>query len=145
MTDGKSSMKIGESDQFEREISSADIASFLEQGLLENLVILFRSEPSLYPLLAELIPDERIGVRLGTSALVESLAEEDSEGSWRAVEAILPLLAHENPVVRGDAAYLLGILGRREALAALGALEADESADVRDAVAEALERIAAGG
>jgi HEAT repeat protein len=130
-----------EPDQFERAINAADIASFLEDGLLENLVILFRSEPSLYPLLAELLSDERMGVRLGTSALVESLAEEDPGGSGRAVEAFLPLLAHENPVVRGDAAYLLGILGRREALDGLRALGADENADVRDAVDEALERI----
>ncbi len=134
---------ISGSDGFERETNAADIASFLENGLLENLVILFRSEPSLYPLLAELLPDERIGVRLGTSALVESLAEEDPEGSVRAVDTLLPLLAHENPVVRGDAAYLLGILGRREALNRLRALEADENADVRDAVDEALERITA--
>jgi HEAT repeat protein len=143
MTDGKEFTDIGESDRSERDISAADIASFLEQGLLENLVILFRSEPSLYPLLAELLSDERIGVRLGTSALVESLADEDPGGTGRATDALLPLLAHENPVVRGDAAYLLGILGRREALAGLRALEADENADVRDAVDEALERIIA--
>jgi hypothetical protein len=87
-------MKNGEPDQFEREINAADVAAFLEEGLLENLVILFRSEPSLYPLLAELLSDERIGVRLGTSALVESLADEDSGGNGRAVEALLALLAH---------------------------------------------------
>ena len=136
-------MKNREPDQFEREINAADVAAFLEEGLLENLVILFRSEPSLYPLLAELLSDERIGVRLGTSALVETLVEEDPGGSGRAVESLLPLLAHESPVVRGDAAYLLGILGRREALAGLRALGADENADVRDAVDEALERIIA--
>jgi HEAT repeat protein len=143
MTDGKGFVNNGESDRSERDISAADIASFLEQGLLENLVVLFRSEPSLYPLLAELLSDERIGVRLGTSALVESLADEDPERSGWAVESLLPLLAHESPVVRGDAAYLLGILGRREALADLRALEADETADVRDAVDEALEQIIA--
>jgi HEAT repeat protein len=133
-----------EPDQFEREINADDVAAFLEQGLLENLVILFRSEPSLYPLLAELLSDDRIGVRLGTSALVESLADDDPGGSGRAVDALLPLLAHENPVVRGDAAYLLGILGRQEALAGLRAIETDENADVREAVDEALERIIGG-
>ena len=66
------------SGEFDRDIGSADIVSFLEQGLLENLVILFRSDPSLYALLTKLLPDERIGVRLGASALVESLAEEEA-------------------------------------------------------------------
>jgi HEAT repeat protein len=134
-------MDSGEPD---RDINSADIVSFLEQGLLENLVALFRADPSLYPLLAELLPDERIGVRLGTSALVESLADEDPAGRGRAVESLLPLLAREDPVVRGDAAYLLGILGRREAVAGLRAIEKDENGDVRDAVGEALERIIGG-
>ena len=142
MPAGKSLMNNGESD---RDISSADIVSFLEQGLLDNLVALFRADQSLYPLLAELLADELIGVRLGTSALVESLAEEDPGSRGRAVEALLPLLTHESPVVRGDAAYLLGILGRREALAGLRAIEKDENADVRDAVDEALERILGGG
>ena len=130
--------------EFDRDISSADIVSFLEQGLLENLVALFRADPTLYPLLAELLPDERIGVRLGTSALVETLADEDPGGRGRAVESLLPLLTHESPVVRGDAAYLLGTLGRREALTGLRAVAADENADVRDAVEEALERIVGG-
>ena len=138
MTREYSSLNNGESD---RNIGSADVASFLEQGLLENLVILFRADPSLYPLLAELLTDERIGVRLGASALVETLADEDPGESGRAAASLLPLLAHGNPVVRGDAAYLLGILGRREALAGLRAIEADENADVRDAVEEAVKQI----
>lgn len=129
------------SDQSTGGISSSDVADFLEKGLMENLVLLFRAEPQLYALLGELLGDERIVVRLGTSALVETLAEEDPVSAERSVEALVPLLAHERAVVRGDAAYLLGILGRREALAPLRALDSDENADVREAAAEAVEEI----
>ena len=71
MPAGKSLMNNGESD---RDISSADIVSFLEQGLLDNLVALFRADQSLYPLLAELLPAEEPGEE---AAVVASLVEVD--------------------------------------------------------------------
>lgn len=125
-------------------ITAADVAGFLEKGLLENLVLLFKAEPSLYGHLGELLSDERIVIRLGASALVEGLAEEDPDRTGRAAAALLPLLESVNPVLRGDAAYLLGFLGREEALEPLIALaENDVDAEVRDAAAEAAERVTA--
>ena len=122
-------------------IEAEHVADFLEKGLLENLVSLFKSDGSLYGLLTELMTDERIFVRVGASALVETLAEDDPPGRSRAAEALAPLLENENPVIRGDAAYLLGIVGLPESLPPLEALENDENHDVREAVAEAIERI----
>ncbi len=129
------------SGEFEGKIGAADVADFLEKGLLESLVTLFRSDPSLYPLLGALVADERIVVRLGASALVESLAEEDPDNTGEAAASLLPLLGDESQVIRGDAAYLLGIVGRKEALGPLRALESDPSADVREAAAEAVQII----
>lgn len=131
-------------DSFDRDVRPSDVIDFLEKGLLENLVLLFKAEPHLYALLTELLADERIAVRLGTSALVESLAEEDLGNAGKAVAALLPLLSHGRPTVRGDAAYLLGIIGRAEAREALGRLAGDEDNGVREAAAEALEMIADG-
>ena len=127
--------------QFDRDINAADVADFLEKGLLENLVVLFRSDPSLYTLLGELLADERIHIRIGASALVETLAEEDPEHRAAAESALLPSLGSENPVVRGDAAYLLGMTGGSEALDALRSLADDPNGDVREAADEAIRGI----
>jgi len=124
--------------EFDREIEAGDIADFLEKGLLESLVILFRSEPALYRHLPALLTDGKINIRLGTSALVESLAEEDSKGRNRSAREILPLLGHDSPIVRGDAAYLLGTVGWADHGAALRPLLDDENNDVREAAEEAL-------
>ena len=130
---------------FDRDVRASDVIDFLEKGLLESLVLLFKADPVLYPLLTELLVDERLAVRLGTSALVESLAEEDPEMAGRAVDALLPLLSHGSPTVRGDAAYLLGSIGRVDACEYLHRLAGDEDGEVREAASEALEKIGGQG
>jgi len=122
-------------------VTAADVADFLEKGLLENLVILFRGDPALYPLLAELLRDERIAIRIGASALVESLAEEGSDQAALAAGVLLPLLDSDSANVRGDAAYLLGIVGGKESLSRLGKMPGDSDGNVRAAAAEAVESI----
>jgi hypothetical protein len=129
------------SGDFDREIDASDLADFLEKGLLENLVILFRTDPGLTPLLAELLQDERITVRLGASALVESLLEEDAGKGGRIASALLPLLESDSPTVRGDAAWLLGVAGDPGALPGLRERVDDDNPDVREAVREALDLI----
>lgn len=127
--------------EFEREISADDVADFLGKGLLESLVSLFRAEPSLYPLIGELLADERIASRVGASALVETLVEEDPAHTHLAVQALTPLLENDRPLVRGDAAWLLGVIGRPEALTGLQPLLQDRDQGVREAAAEAVENI----
>lgn len=122
-------------------ITAAEVADFLEKGLLENLVILFRSDPALYPLLGELLRDEKIAVRIGASALVESLAGEGPDQAALAAGVLLPLLDSESANVRGDAAYLLGIVGGEESLFRLGKMSGDSDGNVREAAAEAVESI----
>jgi hypothetical protein len=125
-------------------ITATHVADFLGQGLLDVLVDLFKSDPSLYALLGELLADPQMGVRLGASALVEELAAVDPGRRPLAAAALLPLLENEDPVRRGDAAYLLGFVGGREQLPALEALAAeDTNADVREAAAEAAQRVGA--
>lgn len=128
-----------------RAISPGDLAEVLERGALDVLVDLLRASPDLAALLPDLLRDERIAVRLGASALVEELAARDPEGSGRAAaRALAPLLADPSPVVRGDAAYLVGTAGDASALPALErAAAGDENRDVREIAAEAAERIRA--
>ncbi|MGD8351787.1 MAG: HEAT repeat domain-containing protein [Nitrospirota bacterium] len=95
------------------------IADHMEGGLLENIIDMFKHDPSLHRLLPGLISDERGRVRLGTAALVESLGEEHREEIASRVPALCELLAHDDPVVKGDVVYLLGAIGSEEALACL--------------------------
>ena len=93
----------------------------------------------------KLLASPEMGVRLGTSALVEELAATDPGRRPLAAAALSPLLAGDDPVRRGDAAWLLGFVGGAGELAALETLAAqDPNADVRDAAAEAAEKIRAG-
>jgi len=126
-------------------ITAARVADFLGRGLLDVVVDLFRAEPHLYGLLRELLADPQLGVRLGTSALVEDLAVADPERRPLAAAALAPLLWETDPVRRGDAAWLLGFVGGASELKALETVAAqDPNADVREAAAEAAEKIRAG-
>ena len=123
-------------------ITAARVAEFLGKGLLDVLVDLFKADPALYGLLGELLASPEMGVRLGTSALVEDLAVSDPDRRPLAAAALAPLLAGADPVRRGDAAWLLGFVGGAAELAALESLaDQDPNADVREAAAEAVEKI----
>lgn len=125
-------------------ITAEQVAGFLGQGLLDVLVDLFKTDAALYALLGALLSDQRIGVRLGTAALVEELAASDPDRRPLAAAALLPLLEREEPVIRGDAAWLLGVVGAAGELPALDRLAAgDPNADVREAAAEAAQRVRA--
>ena len=114
----------------------------MENGFLENIIDMFRHDRALYPLIGSLIQDERVRVRVGITALMEELKKLDAENISRAVlPGLLPLLTHTEPVVRGDAANLLGIIGDRNALPALEKLLADENENVRLIATEAIEEI----
>ncbi len=126
-------------------ITAAEVAEFLGQGLLDVLVDLFKSDPVHYDLLGELLAAPQIGVRIGASALVEELAVADPDRRQRAAAALAPLLGAADPVQRGDAAWLLGFVGGAGELEALESVAAqDPHAEVREAAAEAAEKIRGG-
>jgi hypothetical protein len=118
------------------------IADYMEKGFLENIIDMFKHDRTLYPLIGELMTDERVRVRLGMSALVETLKEEDSENIYSALPNILPLLRHNEPVIRGDAAYLLGIIGHEGSVPLLEEItDNDTNKEVRLIAKEAVEDI----
>lgn len=121
------------------------IADYMEKGFLENIIDMFKHDSSLYSLVGELMTDERVRVRLGMSALVETLGKEAPEHIKKAVPGILPLLKNPEPVIRGDAAYLIGIIGDSDSIPLLKeAAENDENPDVRLIAKEAIEDIKTG-
>jgi HEAT repeat protein len=117
------------------------IADYMEQGFLDNIIDMFKHDSSLYALLDSLIRDERVRVRIGVTALMEELKVKDGENISRALVPLLPLVDHGDPVVRGDAANLIGIIGDREALPFIERLLADEDPNVRLICREAIEEI----
>lgn len=121
------------------------IADYMENGFLENIVAMFKQDRSLYPLIGELLGDERSRVRIGAVALVETLKEEGPEHLASAIPGVVEKLEDPNPTIRGDAAYLLGVIGHRDALPYLKKRLDDGHDLVRESVSEAIAEIEGGG
>jgi HEAT repeat protein len=119
------------------------IADYLENGFLENIIDMFKHDKSLYYLIGDLLKDERLNVRIGVSALVETLNIEDNENISKAIPSIIPLLKYQNPTIRSDAAYILGMIGSKDTILPLRELENDKDENVRIIVKEAIEEIEA--
>ncbi len=117
------------------------IADYMEKGFLENIVDMFRHDSKLYCLVGQLIQDERIRVRIGVTALMEELSVVDASKAAAAVSSLLPLLDHENPVVRGDASNILGLIGGKGVLPFLESKLTDGNPNVRLILREAIDDI----
>ncbi len=117
------------------------ILDYMEKGFLENIIDMFKHDESLFPLIIDMIKDERVRVRLGATALVEELIKQKPEPLVRLIPDIAILLKYENPTVRGDAAYLLGIIRHKDALSFLVDVENDEDPSVKEIVRDAMQDI----
>jgi HEAT repeat protein len=117
------------------------IADYMENGCLDNIIDMFKSDKTLYEYVADLLTDERMRVRIGTVALLETLRKENSEDTKKVVPCVIRLLKDQNPVVRGDAAYLLGIIGDKSIIPFLTEIINDEDNNVRMIVREAIDDI----
>lgn len=115
------------------------ISDFLEQGLAENIVAMFKKEPELHRLTGELLRDERFMVRVGVAVLYEELALVRPEETALAIPGLRPLLEDEVPYVRGEACNILGIIGNEEARRLLAAMRDDPDPQVREIVADLLD------
>jgi HEAT repeat protein len=80
-------------------------------------------------------------VRIGTIALLETLKKEDAGSIGNAVASLVPLLKDENPLIRGDVAYVLGLIGGQETIGVLEQLTNNEDPNVRIIAQEAIEDI----
>lgn len=117
------------------------IADYMENGLLENIVDMFKYDNTLYDFIPRLIRDERIRVRIGTIALLEILYKEDPDNIGKAISHLIPLLKNSEPVVQGDVAYILGLIGTEELIPSLEEVIDSDNADLRTIVREAIDDI----
>jgi HEAT repeat protein len=117
------------------------LVEYMGKGFLDNIIALFKQDRSLCRFVPDMLGDESMRVRLGATALVEELSGEIKTELRNAVPGIIALLKHENPTIRGDAAYVLGIIKDRSAREALVACLHDGNLIVREVVSDALAQI----
>jgi len=116
------------------------IGDFLELGHVENIVSMFRQDSKLYGLTGDLLRDERFAVRLGVAVLFEELAIVKPHEVPLAIPVLLPLLKETNPILRGEAATILGIIGGDEAMENLQVLRNDPDQQVLEIVLDILQQ-----
>lgn len=114
------------------------ITDFIEMGHVENIIAMFKQDPSHYKLTGRLIQDERFMVRIGVAVLFEELRVVRPNEIELAIPSLLPLLSHRIPQIRGEAANLLGIIGSKEALTALEPMRNDPDPQVKEIVTDIL-------
>jgi hypothetical protein len=114
------------------------IGDFLELGHVENIVAMFKQDRELYRLTGDLLRDERFTVRLGIAVLFEELAVSHQEDISLAIPSLLPLLQEQNPLLRGEAVTILGIIGSELALEKVENLKDDPDPQVREITADLL-------
>ena len=117
------------------------IADYMENGLLDNIIDMFKYDKTLYDYLPGFMRDERLRVRIGTIALLETLVKEDVGNIGKAVLSLIPLLKDENPLVRGDVAYVLGLIGNTDTIPFLEEISDTADSNVRTIVQEAIQDI----
>lgn len=114
------------------------IGDFLELGHVDNIVAMFKQDTSLFELSGDLLRDERFAVRLGIAVLFEELAVVQPSEMSLAIPSLLPLLQEQNPLLRGEAATILGIIGTKNAIKYLLKLESDPDPQVREIITDIL-------
>jgi HEAT repeats len=118
------------------------IADYMENGLLDNIIDMFKYDKNLYNYIPTLIKDERMRVRIGTVALLEALAKEDAENTGKAIRLLIPLLKGDsNPLVMGDVAYILGLIGNKDTIPFLEEIIDNQDSNVKIIVQEAIQDI----
>lgn len=111
----------------------------MEKGFLSNIASMFKADTSLYGMIGELMQDERLMVRVGVTALMEELQEARPGEARAAVPFLSPLLGHESATIRGDAAYLIGLVGEGEDMNLLRPLLEDSNPQVVEIVRDFLD------
>lgn len=117
------------------------IGDFLEMGHVDNIIAMFRQEPSYYAWTGEILDDERFAVRVGVAVLFEELKKIQPDKLVLALPSLLPLLQSDSANVRGEAIGILGIIGTTEAISHIHSMASDPSPQVQEMVELVLEEI----
>ncbi len=116
------------------------LIEYMGKGFLENIIDMFKHDPSLFRFLPDLISSENTRVRIGTAALLEELKDSFSERIEETLPDLVKLLKNGDATLRGDIAYLLSIINTPSAHDILETLCNDENPDIREIAEETLRR-----
>ena len=116
------------------------IADFLEMGHVENIIAMYKQQPSYYNLLDKLLADERFAVRLGVTVLMEELHRIQPDKTSLALPSLTRAIKHNRPLVRGEAANILDIIHSPEAISLVSTLSQDPSPQVREVALDIMEQ-----
>ena len=113
----------------------------LKGGQLAKVTGYVRREPAAVTDLLKLLadPDVELTVRIGISAVFEEL--EGDPALHGAFDDLAALVLHQDAHIRADAAHLLSLTHRPEAIPLLERLLGDDIADVREIAREGLDRL----
>lgn len=115
------------------------IGNFLDMGHIENIIAMFRHDAEYYSWTGDILTDERFNVRLGLMILFEELVLTEGEAPKAAVASLIDTLQHEEPLYRGEALALLGIIDDATALPHIQKCLHDVSPQVVEAAQMALD------
>ncbi len=116
------------------------LIEYMGKGFLENIIDMFKHDPSLFRFLPDLISSENTRVRIGAVALVEELKDSFTERIEETFPDLAKLLNNGDDTLRGDIAYLLSIINTPSAQKILETLCNTENPDIREIVEETLRR-----
>jgi hypothetical protein len=113
----------------------------LKEGDAGKLAATMLAEGEIPESALELLSDPDWSVRLGMMVVLEEIGTHRPELARRACPYLVTLLSHQDSRRRGDAAFLLGLIGDAEVLERLEPLAKDGSPEVAEAAGEAMKRI----
>jgi glutaredoxin len=113
----------------------------LKEGDARKLAATMLAEGEIPRSALALLSDPDWSVRLGMMVVLEEIGTHRPELAQRACPYLVALLSHQDPNRRGDAAFLLGLIGDAKVLERLDPLAEDGSPEVAEAAREAIKRI----
>jgi glutaredoxin len=113
----------------------------LKEGDARKLAATMLAEGEIPRSALELLSDHDWSVRLGMMVVLEEIGTHRPQLARRACPFLITLLSHPEPNRRGDAAFLLGLIGDAKVLAGLEPLAEDKSPEVAEAAREAIKRV----
>ena len=112
------------------------------EGGAYDLAGMMHRHEKIFPAFPDLLTDERFTVRLAAMVAVEDLLARDGQLVLQVVQPMLNRYGQVADAVKGDILYLLGEIKSAEALPLLlQAASTDPNGEIREAAAEALEKI----
>ncbi len=117
------------------------LKSQINAGSVEETMAMVLRRPESAAALAAILAEPEVSLRMGVLRVIEEMGDGYPEVTLSLAGPLCRLLKNDNPQIRGDAAYGLGLLGDKNTVKALNDCLSDPDEDVRDTVEEALEMI----